>query len=156
MASLDVAAGGAALAELAVSPVDGAEATEAVSTLGFGLDGVELRTGAGLEEVELGVLAVTAACGATAALAAGGTGRAGAELADRLGALFTVVVATFFDGVLAGLAGSAGGCDARGGLAAVLPVSATVAGLSRTAVADPTSAVGEFDAVVAGCTVVAG
>jgi hypothetical protein len=58
--------------------------------------------------------------------------------------------------VLASLADSARGCDALGALATVLPASATIAGLSRVAVAIPTSAGGVFDAVVAGCAVVAG
>jgi hypothetical protein len=56
--------------------------------------------------------------------------------------------------VLAGLTGSARGCDALGTTS--LPASATIAGRSRIVVAIPTSAGGVFDAVVAGCAVAAG
>jgi hypothetical protein len=63
--------------------------------------------------------------------------------------------------VLAGLVGTARGCDALDAFATVLfatalPASATIAGLSLAAVAVPTSAGTVFDAVVAGCAVVAG
>lgn len=161
-ASLVAADGGAAravavLAELAESLVDGveaAEAAEAVSRLGLGDDGVELGAGCGL--VGVGVLAATAACGATAALATGGGGAGAGVLAERLGALFTVVLATFFDGVLDGLAGCAGCCEAPGAFATVLPAFATIAGPSLAFVAVPASAGGVSDAVGAACAVVAG